>query len=162
MIIIGVLLVLFPKKYDDVIELNAQKYSLEKSLVASVVNIESSYKKDAVSSVGAIGLMQILPSTARDIAGRLGLEYREDMLLEVETNIQMGCYYLAYLIEMFDGNVINALCAYNWGLQNVKNWLEIGNIDKDGTIINIPIDETKNYIKKYKTNVFVYKNLYGF
>lgn len=153
---------LFPKKYEGLITIYANKYSLKKAMVASVINIESSYKKDSVSGVGAIGLMQLLPTTAFDCANRLGFEIDEDGIFEPETNIELGCYYLSYLLDLFDENIINALCAYNWGLGNVKNWIELGYVDDSGTVTEIPVSETKNYIKKYKVNIFVYEKLYKF
>ena len=61
---------------------------------------------------------------------------------------------------MFEGNIVNTLCSYNWGLNNVKKWLNDGNFDEDGTITNIPVKVTRGYIKKYKVNSFVYKNIY--
>lgn len=159
---IFIFLNLFPKKYEDQITIYAKKYSLKKSMVASVINIESSYKKDSVSDVGAIGLMQLLPTTAFDCANRLGIEIDEDEIFEPEINIELGCYYLSYLLDLFDENIINALCAYNWGLGNVKDWIELGHVDDSGTITEIPVSETKNYIRKYKVNIFVYEELYKF
>ena len=131
-------------------------------MVASVINIESSYRKDSVSNAGAIGLMQLLPSTAFDMAARLDMELTEEDLFNEEINIKIGCFYLSYLLEMFDNNITNTLCAYNWGLNNVKNWIIDGNVDESGTIINIPVKETKDYIGKFAVNKFVYKNIYKF
>ena len=69
---------------------------------------------------------------------------------------------MKYILDYYDGNVINALASYNWGLNNVNNWLGKGNLDENGTIANIPVEETKNYIKKYNSNKFVYKNIYKY
>ena len=159
-IIIAIFFLVFPKKYEAYIAEYSYQYGLDKYLVASVINIESGYDSQSVSKVGALGLMQILPSTAFDIADRMNIKIVKDDLFDVKTNIKIGCFYLSYLIEMFDGNIDNALCAYNWGLSNVKKWLDLGNIDESGTITNIPIKETHNYLKKYRINRFVYKNIY--
>lgn len=151
---------MFPRKYNDLIEKYANEYNLDKYLIASVINIESGYDTNSVSKVGAMGLMQILPSTAFDIAGRIGIEIEKNDLFDEEINIQLGAFYLRYLLDLFDGNIDNTLSAYNWGLSNVKNWINDGNIDDTGTITNIPVSETSNYLKKFKANKFVYKNIY--
>jgi len=157
---VAVFFVVFPKKYMGYIIQYSDQYGLEKHLVASVINIESSYNPRAVSSAGAIGLMQLLPSTAHDVADRMNIMINDEDLFNVETNIKIGCYYLSYLMKIFDDNIENTLCAYNWGLTNVKNWINEGNVDEFGTITNIPVKETNDYIKKYNINSFVYKNIY--
>lgn len=141
----------------DIISKYSYEYNLSKSLVASVINIESHYDSKAISDAGAIGLMQLMPNTAEEIARKLGVEDYD--LNDVEINIRFGCYYLRYLLDMFDENIINSLCAYNWGLKNVQNWLHEGNLDDSGTITNIPVDETRGYIKKYKFNNIVYSKI---
>lgn len=153
---------IFPKKHDKLISFYSKEYVVDKSVVASVINIESSYKSDVISNAGAVGLMQLLPTTAFDCARRLKIEITEDDLFKEEINIKLGVFYLSYLLNMFDNNIINTLCAYNWGLQNVKEWIALGNVEKDGTISNIPINETKNYLKKFRLNYFIYKNIYKY
>lgn len=161
-VILGVLLliiVLFPKKYSNHIELYANKYNLNKSLVYSVINIESGFDKNSVSSAGAVGLMQIMPDTASECAYKLGID--DGDVFEESFNIEIGCYYLRYLLDIFDGNIVNTLCAYNWGLGNVWDWINKGNVDEGGTITNLQVAETKNYIVKFRVNQFVYKNILG-
>ena len=163
-IIIGVSIAIFifafPRKYEAYISKYADEYTLDRYMVASVINIESSYDPRSVSSVGAVGLMQLLPSTASDIAVRLGIDGDNIDLYDEEINIRLGCFYLSYLLKMFDYNIDNALSAYNWGLSNVKNWISQGNYDDSGSITNIPVKETRDYLKKYKFNKFIYKNIY--
>ena len=161
-ICIAIFFVLFPRKYEQYINVYADQYGLDRYLVASVINVESGYDSKAISHAGAVGLMQILPTTADDIVDRLHVEIDKRDLFDVETNIHLGCFYLSYLLEIFDGNVINTLCAYNWGLNNVRGWIEKGNCDSEGTITNIPVAETRNYLKKFKINKFVYQNIYGY
>ena len=158
----AVILLLFPRRHNDLIEKYSKEYNLSKSMIASIINIESRYDEGAVSDAGAIGLMQILPSTAEDCAKRIGLAYSTEVLHDPKTNIQLGCFYLSYLLELFEGNLINSLCAYNWGLGNVQNWINLGNKNDDGTIINIPVKETQNYITKYRVNYFVYSKVYNY
>ena len=160
--VISIVIFLFPRKYLNIINVYAEKYSLSKSMIASVINIESGYDKDCVSNAGAIGLMQLLPSTAFDCANRLDMVITEKDLYNPEININLGCYYLSYLLDMFDGNLENSLSAYNWGLGNVKNWIALGNIDDNGTVTNIPVEETVGYIRKYNASYFVYENFYKY
>lgn len=152
----------FPTRYSNYINKYSSEYNVPKDMVASVINIESGYDSNAISSAGACGLMQIMPSTAFDMASRLKIDISYDDLFDPEINIQLGCYYLRYLLDMFNGNKINTLSAYNWGLSSVKNWIASGNVDENGNVINIPALETQNYLKKYSTNEFVYKNILKF
>ena len=149
----------FPKKYESVIDEYANKYGVEKSIVYAVINVESGFDTKTVSRVGAIGLMQIMPTTAEDCAKKLQLEDVD--LYDVETNIKIGCYYISYLMKLFDGNIKNVLSAYNWGLGNVNDWIKEGNVDEYGSIENVPVNETRMYYVKCKINMWVYKNLRG-
>ena len=160
-IVVG-LVTIFPIKYKNEIYKYSKKYKLPASLVASVINIESGYDRHAESKVGARGLMQILPTTGIECAERMKIDFDIDDLWEVGTNIEIGCYYLSYLLEIFNGNIINTLCSYNWGLGNVREHIASGNVDSDGTITNIPVEETRSYVKKYKVSCVVYKTIYRY
>lgn len=162
LVVLVLLFVLFPKKYRSEIEEYALEFNLPQSLVASVINIESGYDDNAISKAGAMGLMQLLPKTAFDCASRLGIEVSEEQLFDRNINIRLGCFYINYLLDLFDGNLINSLCAYNWGYGNVRNWIALGNVDSDGTITNIPIGETRNYLKKYRVCGWVYEKIYKY
>ena len=135
-------------------------FNLDSSVVASVINIESSYDVNAVSKAGAMGLMQLMPSTAEDVAKKLNIDKYD--LFNPEDNIEFGCFYIRYLLDMFNDNLVNALCAYNWGLNNVKLWINKGNVDDSGTIINIPVKETSRYITKFNHSFYVYSKIYRF
>ena len=158
--LVGSFFIIFPLKYTKHIKKYASEYDLPASMVASLINIESGYDKHAKSKAGAIGLMQIMPNTAKEIATKFNINYNDEMLYDEETNIKFGCYYLSYLLNYYDLNITNTLASYNWGLNNVNNWINNGNVDKDGSIINIPVSETKNYLKKYKFNNFFYDIFY--
>lgn len=155
-------LLAYPTKYKSEIKKYSQKYNLPSSMIASVIKIESNYDKNALSEAGAIGLMQLLPSTAEEIAQKMNINFAVDDLYDVEKNIDFGCYYLRYLYDMFNGDVNNTLSAYNWGLNNVKTWILKGNADGYGSIINIPAKETYNYLKKYRRANFMYGNIFGY
>lgn len=147
-----------PVKYENLIEKYCIKYDLKKELVFSVINVESRFKKDAVSNKGAIGLMQIMPETGKWLADKMGLKnFNENMLYEVETNLNIGCYYLAYLLEKFDKDEKLALCAYNAGVTNVYKWLNNEDYSKDGDIHTIPFKETDKYVKRIQLIKKLYK-----
>ena len=144
---------LYPQKYGDYITNYAQKYDLEPSLVASVINVESGYDENAKSSAGAIGLMQIMPTTATYLMGE---EILEEELFNAEFNIEIGCLYLSKMLDEFN-NLETALAGYNAGPNNVKNWLNDANYSKDGqTLLSTPFPETNRYIEKVKNNIKIY------
>ncbi len=151
-------LMLFPVRYREYIEEISNKYNLDLSLVLSVINIESGWDEKAVSSSGAVGLMQVMSATAKEVAQKLEMENYEDRdLYEGKINIEIGCFYLRYLIDLFGGNEKLALCAYNAGPNKVKEWQS--NIDYwDGKdFIKIPYKETEKYVNKAKLNKKMYK-----
>ena len=162
LMVVLLLFVFFPKKYKSEVMHNAKEYNLSPVLVASVINIESGYDESAISKAGAVGLMQLLPETAYDCADRLGMSVTYEELFDKSTNLMLGCYYLRYLLDLFDGNLVNSLCAYNWGLGNVRSWIELGNVDENGTITNIPVEETRDYLKKYRVCSWVYEKIYRY
>ena len=100
----------------DRINRAAERNGLEPSLVLAVIRTESTFQPDAVSPKGAIGLMQLLPSTAAEVAAELGLEWDgAHQLLEPDLNIELGTYYLAKLADHYRGDMDLALEAYNRG-----------------------------------------------
>lgn len=150
----------YPMKYYEEIVDVSQKYDIDGALVASIANVESNFKNDAKSNKGAIGIMQIMPSTAEWIASKLNKEYAEEMLYEPSYNIELGAYYLSYLIDSF-GDEKLVICAYNAGQGNVSNWLANKEYSSDGKSLNkIPFKETENYLNKVAKNYRYYKNKY--
>lgn len=151
--------VLYPVKYSSYVKKYAAIYELPVPLVYSVINVESGFNKNAKSKVGAVGLMQLMPATASEIAVKLGEEFDEQNLYNPETNIKYGCYYLKFLLNKFSGNVTNAVASYNVGFNKVISWLNSSEYSSNGTLTNIPINETKNYVKKINNNLSVYKTI---
>lgn len=142
----------YEQPYVDLIETYAEQNKLEPTLVAAIIKTESHFDPEAVSPVGARGLMQIMPDTGKWIADRMGLEYNEDDLFEPELNIAMGTYYFKYLFDRFLSED-RAIMAYNGGLYNVDNWILNETITDDtDTYENIPSGETRDYIRKVKEN----------
>lgn len=147
---------LYPLKYIEIIEKYSIEYSVDKSLIASVINTESSFNKNAVSRKGAKGLMQITDKTAIWLCDILGEIYAEEKMYDAEFNIKLGTYYLSYLLNKFD-DLDTALASYNAGEGVVKSWLLSTEYSENGyTITNIPYTETKNYVQKVHKNMDVY------
>ena len=101
------------------------RYGLDPMLILSVITVESAFNNDAVSSMGARGLMQLLPATARDISQELGVEYNgRKTLHDVRSNITLGAYYLSKLSERYNNNMKLYLAAYNYGPEHVDRVLK--------------------------------------
>ena len=149
-----------PIKYKSIVEFYSKEFNLSPAVVASVINIESSYNKNARSSKSAIGLMQIKLETANYL-NELYLfpELTENELFEIETNIKYGCMYLRYLVNKFE-NIETTLCAYNAGETRVRSWLNSEFSDDKKTLKTIPFNETKNYLIKFKSNYKYYRKYY--
>lgn len=145
------LYVKYPRKYKKEVEFYCKKYNIEKNLVFSVIYSESSFVKDKVSSAGAVGLMQIMPSTAKYVCEMLGKS--EYDLFDEKDNIEIGVKYLAYLFGKFKSEEY-VLYAYNGGEGTLLKWLESG--DKE-----FWYKESVNYYKKVERVKKKYKKLYG-
>ncbi len=159
-----VLKMIYPKTYEEVISIYGEKYEVEENLIFAVIKAESNFDKNAVSNRNAIGLMQIMESTAKEVANKYGIDVqKEDMkghLADVYTNIEIGTCYLSSLIQKY-GNKEVALAAYNAGTGTVDSWIEKGIIAKDGSNIeNIPYKETNNYVRKILRDYKIYEDLY--
>ena len=147
----------YPLKYEAEISKYSQQYALDKALVCSLINEESSFNKDAISNRGAKGLMQLSSKTAKFIADELGEEYKEEKLFDVDTNIKYGCFYLNYLRQKFVDEVVY-LSAYNAGESTVRLWLKDEKTSKNGvTLSNIPFSQTKEYVTKIIQGRKLYK-----
>lgn len=150
----------YPMTYSEEIQEISNQYDVDSALIASMVNAESGFKEKAVSSKGAIGLMQLMPSTAEWLAGNMDVEYNEELLYTAEYNLRLGIFYVNYLINVFNSEKL-VLCAYNAGPTNVKNWLNNKEYSQDGkTLLKIPYNETKVYVNKVYKNYHYYKNKY--
>lgn len=134
------------KEYNFFVQKYSDEFNLDKSLVYAVIKAESDFQEDAVSSAGALGLMQIIPSTAKWIASEFDEIYSKESLLTAETNIKYGCFYLRYLFDKFN-DIDIVICAYNAGETIVKNWLDDnGNLDES----LISYKETKLYLSRVR------------
>jgi len=151
----------YPQAFEELVIAASQKYNLEPALLWAIIREESHFRHDAVSWVGALGLMQIMPPTGKDIAARLGVSIAEDDLLKPEINIEFGAFYANSMLKMFGKDMDKAMAAYNGGAGNVKKWTEsrFGTLEEDfPTAITFP--ETQEYITKVMNSYHIYKWLY--
>jgi soluble lytic murein transglycosylase len=141
---------LYPLHYESEIAGVAERYDLDPYLVAAVVKAESDFKPEAVSRAGAVGLMQVMPETANWISQRADWAGPADPNLDdPRDNLELGTYYLSYLISMFDADVGTALAAYNAGHGAVQSWLQQGE-ETRVSLEQIPFRETRDFVERVK------------
>jgi len=138
------------------------QYDLDPHLVMAVIWVESRFEPTATSRKDARGLMQIIPDTGQWISKQIGIEdYNDESLYDPDINVNMGCWYLNYLLEVFEGKTDLALAAYNGGMGNVTKWLKDKRYSKDGSRLDlIPFEETRQYVDKVMKAYEKYKRLY--
>lgn len=154
----------YPLEYKEQIIKYSQNNNLDPYLILAIINTESKFNKDAVSNMKAKGLMQITKPTAEEINTMTHSteQINDETIYDVDVNLEIGCYYLASLIERYNGNYYLAICAYNAGIGNVNKWLEQNIISStlDTTDVVLPFEETTNYLKKVIKAYKMYKKLY--
>ena len=152
----------YPMTYAPEIRAAATEFSLDPAYVASVVLAESSFDAEAVSSVGAIGLMQIMPDTGEWIAGKLEDEpFDVQRLYQPEVNLRYGCWYLRFLLDRYDGDMYTASTAYHQGQGRVDQWLEDPEYSEDGrTLTAISSAVTDTYVNRIMESYANYQELY--
>ena len=145
------IILLYPLGYKNEILHASNIHDMDAVLIASIINAESSFDATAVSKKGAVGLMQILPSTAEWVANKIGIEFTPDILKNPQTNILIGTFYMRYLLDKF-GDVRTALIAYNAGPGKVQQWLampEFTRTQNNHTVlISSPYPVTNRYVEK--------------
>jgi len=147
----------FPVVYRETIETNAQRASIDPSWVYGVVRQESAFMTDARSHAGALGLMQLMPTTGRLTGRRVGLRaYSQGAILNVENNLKLGVSYLKEVLDRNRGHQTLATASYNAGPHRVVNWMPDKPLDADIWVETIPYNETREYVK----NVMSYSAIY--
>lgn len=157
-LIVAVVKLVCPLAYRELIHEASQRYQLDFYLVAALIRVESSFNPRAISRVGACGLMQLMPETARYVAEANGIEFLPHRLFEPEYNIGLGCMYLRDLIVRYQGDERSALAAYNAGPQVVDTWLK-----GRGTYLDmgeIQFRETREFVRKVELYRKVYRVVY--
>ncbi len=151
----------YPLEYEAVIRETAARQRLDPALIAAVICQESGYRETVVSESGAIGLMQVRPETAEEIARRTGGGSFETADLKDPTiNIRYGAAQLRYLLDRYDGDEATALAAYHAGLGSVDCWLKAESAARLETSA-IPYDDTRAYVERVGRLRAIYRDAYG-
>ncbi|MFT4977774.1 MAG: soluble lytic murein transglycosylase [Myxococcota bacterium] len=151
----------FPDHYWDLVQEAADGYGFDPRVFHSLVREESSFNKDIVSWAGARGLSQLMPATAKQVGGWLGIAVTKQSSFDPLTNLRIGSRYMEYLQARFKGNMFLAVGGYNAGEGNIDRWLrERGNRPTDEFIENIPFRETRGYVKRVLGTYQMYHVLY--
>ena len=160
-IILGFIVVFYPIKYKIEIINSANEFALSPQLIASVINAESNFDTFATSNAGALGLMQLLPSTAQDMADILNIaEFTPEDLYTPATNIRLGSLYLSTLLNRYN-DLTTALFAYNAGPSKVNSWLLDKEYSPDGkTLLSTPYPATNYYAEKVQRKLNIYSNFF--
>jgi soluble lytic murein transglycosylase len=152
----------YPIKYDEFVTRYAIQYNQDPYLIYAVIRAESKFDPKAQSHRGAKGLMQLTARTGSWGAESLKFEsFNENDLFDPETNIKLGCWYLAELNDEFDNNLRVVITAYNGGSGRVREWLQDQGIGSDGNNLDIPYTETEKYVQRVLNDYSVYKKLYA-
>jgi soluble lytic murein transglycosylase len=158
---------IYPDYYHTIINDMSEQYSIDPYLVLAIIKAESAFEEDIISPVGAVGLMQLIPSTAAWMI-ETGMnqvvdftEWKDVFLTNPEINLELGMTYFRYLLDYFNQKICPAIAAYNAGPGRLNEWLNEGNqANPDSFIETIPFPETKNYIKKVINFYFLYSMIY--
>ncbi|MDD3086380.1 MAG: lytic transglycosylase domain-containing protein [Patescibacteria group bacterium] len=145
----------FPLEYEDTIKKWCKEYNEDPFLVAGIIMQESGFNPQAKSYAGAMGIMQIMPTTGMSIAKGVGItNFSTDMLYNPEIAIQMGTWHIHVLKEKYGGSVPAALAAYNAGTGNADKWIRMGILN------DLPYGETRKYVANVQEYMQVYHKLY--
>ncbi len=154
---------LFPRPYWNDLRRFSLANGLDPYLVASLIRQESEFNPLAVSRANAVGLMQLLPHTGKNVAMQVKLQYyNASQLYTPAVNMQLGTRYFRGMVDRFGGSVPYALAAYNAGSDRVEEWLGQGKYrDETELVESIPFTETREYVQAIMRNASVYRQLYG-
>lgn len=150
---------LHPTKYSEYVTKYSAQYNVPEPIIYAVIKTESSFRPDAKSQKGAVGLMQITPATFEWLCMKTGEEANPSLLYDPETNIRYGTYYLSLLYGEFQvWDTVYA--AYNAGRGRVNEWLSTPEYNNHGRLKNIPFKETADYVKKVAKKAEIYEKMY--
>lgn len=155
----------FPLAWQALFEHQAEEQSLEHSWLLAMARQESGFSARAHSPAGALGVLQLMPKTARQVASKNGINYQDEQeLYNADLNIRLATLYLKQLLERFDNQYILATAAYNAGPHRVEEWLEKNTFDKENWahwVATIPFPETRQYVQNILTYSLIYQHLLG-
>jgi soluble lytic murein transglycosylase len=153
---------LYPRPYEGRVQDLEAREGLPKGLIYAVMRQESAYDPDAVSGARAVGLLQLMPETAKRVAAEAGTPFDEKLLRTPAVNLDLGARYLAKMLHTFQGSVPMAAAAYNAGPRAVHKWLErVRGVDLDVWVALIPFEETRTYVNKVMSNLARYAYIEG-
>lgn len=155
--------VVYPFPHRELVESRARDLGLDSFLVAGIIRQESAFVPDIVSPAGAIGLMQVMPATGRQLAGRIGPRgFRTETLETPELNVHLGARFLADLMRRYEGDIPLVLSAYNAGPSRANRWRRFPEAEDPHRFTErIPFAETRGYVKNVVRNRALYRWLYG-
>jgi soluble lytic murein transglycosylase len=154
--------IVHPFPYRDTIVREARARGLDPFFVAGLIRQESLFHNSIRSSAGAVGLMQLMPGTAQEVARSMGIRYSAASLADPDYNVRLGTQYLASMIRRYDGRAQDALSAYNAGPTRINQWRQRPESrDRDVFVEHIPFRETRHYVKVVQQYARVYAALYG-
>ncbi len=152
----------FPTPYREKMQNYARENGLDEAWVYGLIRQESRFVSYAKSGVGASGLMQVMPATAKWIAKRIGItSYSHNMINELDTNIQFGTHYLRYTLDQMGGQPVMATAAYNAGPGRARRWTDAQPMEGAIYAETIPFSETRNYVQKVMSNAHYYSHRVG-
>ncbi len=149
----------YPAPYREVLQAHAEQFALDEAWIYGLIRQESRFIVNARSQAGARGLMQLMPSTARWVARKLGLKnWRWSRLTDVDTNINLGTYYMRHVLDALDGHTVLASAGYNAGPRRARAWRPETAMEGAVYAETIPFNETRNYVKRVMANTTYYAN----
>ena len=151
----------FPMPFKQEVVAQAREIGLDPAYVYGLIRQESRFIMDARSNVGASGLMQIMPATARWTAKKIGLDYKQEMITDRNINLRLGTAYLKLVLDDFGGSQAMAAAAYNAGPGRPRRWRDGPLLEPAAWAENIPFAETRDYVKKVLSNAVYYSALLG-
>lgn len=152
----------YPTPYRDLIHRSAKGEDLDEAWVYGLTRQESRFMHYAKSGVGASGLMQLMPATAKWAAKRMGLDnYSHDKIHDLNTNIDIGTYYMRYTLDLMNGQAVMATAAYNAGPSRAKRWMASEPMEAAIYIETIPFSETRTYVQRVMANAHIYASRLG-
>jgi soluble lytic murein transglycosylase len=152
----------YPRPFAGAVQAAAGEFDLDPLFIWAVMREESRFRPEVASRAGALGLMQVMPATGRDIAGRLRITITDRDLLDPVLNVRFGAFYLRAMLDMFGGDMDKALAAYNGGPGNTRKWSQapLGSTSA-GFPTAIAFFETREYITRVQNSYHTYRWFYG-
>lgn len=152
----------FPAPHREVMQSHTRRVGLDEAWVYGLIRQESRFVQQAKSTVGASGLMQLMPTTARWVAKKMGMrDFRQHMVNQLNTNVALGTYYLKYVQDQLDGLPVLATAGYNAGPRRAQRWRDVKPLEGAVYAESIPFAETRGYVQKVMSNATYYANRFS-